>query len=48
MRLKNVGAVGSEVDLMPEINRKILEIRDRKRARMEQEANGVARTPPAE
>jgi hypothetical protein len=46
--LKNDGAVGSEVDLMPEINRKILELRDRKKARLEQRVNGVVRTPPAE
>ncbi len=48
LRLKNDGAVGSEVDLMPEINKKILELRDKKKARIEQGANGVARTPPAE
>jgi hypothetical protein len=48
LRLKNDGAVGSEVDLMPEINKKILELRDRKKARIEQGANGVVRTPPAE
>jgi deoxyadenosine/deoxycytidine kinase len=48
LRLKNDGAVGSEIDLMPEINRKILELRDRKKARLEQRVNGVVRTPPAE
>jgi hypothetical protein len=33
---------------MPEINKKILELRDRKKARIGQGTNGVARTPPAE
>ncbi len=31
---------------MPEINKKIIELRHRKKARLEQRANGVARTPP--
>ena len=48
LRLRNDGAVGSEVDLMPEINKKILELRDRKKARIEQGANGAARASPAE
>ncbi len=30
------------------INKKILELRDRKKARIEQGANGAARAPPAE
>ena len=48
LRLKNDGLVGSEIDLMPEITKKILELRDRKKARIEQGANGAARAPPTE